>query len=539
MALTAAARQALERSSPVVRGDDDGASGSMAHYGIACPLRVDGKLFGVVAVEASGAVEQQRAVMQLLQWGATWLEFLVQREASAVTGRLVSLVEVIAAGLEQPRFEAAATAAATELSRALACSRVSIGFVKAGRARLRAVSHTARFTGEASLVRAIEATMDEALDQGVLIVHPGDRAGPLRVTRAHEALAACPGSGSVCTVPFGDDRELHGAITLERVGDQGFDAPSVELCEAVAALAGPILESKRLEDRWLPAKIGDSVWTGLRQLFGPRYFRHKLVAVALTAIVAFLATATGRYQVIAPAAVESTVQRVVAAPRDGYLAQASVRAGDVVRQGQLMARLDTEELELERTRLVSEREQLAKEHREAFVTDSRARARILDARMSQVEAQLELIDVKLSRSRLTTPFDGVVVFGDLSQSLGAAVARGETLFQVAPLDAQRVVMEVDERDVSALREGQTGEIRLTALAQEALSVTVARVTPMSTAREGRNFFRVEARLHAADDGLRPGMQGIARIDVDERRLVWIWTHELLDWLRLQLWRWYP
>ena len=54
--LTAAARLALEKSCPVVRGGDDGTPGAMASvYGIACPLLVDGKLFGVVAVQAHGA----------------------------------------------------------------------------------------------------------------------------------------------------------------------------------------------------------------------------------------------------------------------------------------------------------------------------------------------------------------------------------------------------------------------------------------------------------------------------------------------------
>jgi hypothetical protein len=34
---------------------------------------------------------------------------------------------------------------------------------------------------------------------------------------------------------------------------------------------------------------------------------------------------------------------------------------------------------------------------------------------------------------------------------------------------------------------------------------------------------------------RPGMAGEARIDVENRRLAWIWTHRLIDFLRLKLW----
>jgi RND family efflux transporter MFP subunit len=490
-------------------------------------------------VEARGAVEQQRAVMQLLQWGASWLEFLVQREASAVTGRLVNLVEVIAAGLEHQGFAAAATSAATELSRALACRRVSIGFVAGKSARVRALSHSARFAGNASLIRAIEAAMDEALDQRAVITTPDVAGATPRILRAHEALADASASGSICTVPFGDDQGMYGAITVERDGSGGFDRPSVELCEAVAALIGPILNSKRLEDRWLAAKAMDSLGALLRRLFGPRHLKLKLGAAAVTSVAVFLAAASGMHRVSAPALVEATVQRVVAAPRDGFLAAAEVRAGDVVQEGQLMASLDTEQLDLERMKLASEREQVLKEHREAFATGSRAQARILDARLRQVAARLDLIDAQLARSRLLAPFDGVVISGDLEQALGSAVERGQALFQVAPLDAQRVVIEVDERDVGSVRAGQSATLRLTSLASETLDLSVERVLPMSTPEKGRNFFRVEARLDHQDDGLRAGMQGIAKIDIEERRLAWIWTHELTEWLRMRLWRWQP
>lgn len=38
--------------------------------------------------------------------------------------------------------------------------------------------------------------------------------------------------------------------------------------------------------------------------------------------------------------------------------------------------------------------------------------------------------------------------------------------------------------------------------------------------------------------LRPGMEGVGRIEMGEARLVTIWTRELIDWLRLNLWQWW-
>ena len=37
----------------------------------------------------------------------------------------------------------------------------------------------------------------------------------------------------------------------------------------------------------------------------------------------------------------------------------------------------------------------------------------------------------------------------------------------------------------------------------------------------------------------PGVEGVAKVVVGERRLIWIWTHEAVEWLRLKLWAWLP
>jgi hypothetical protein len=39
--------------------------------------------------------------------------------------------------------------------------------------------------------------------------------------------------------------------------------------------------------------------------------------------------------------------------------------------------------------------------------------------------------------------------------------------------------------------------------------------------------------------LRPGMEGIAKIEIDQRPLLWVWTRGLVEWLRLRLWEWTP
>ncbi|MGH8736376.1 MAG: efflux RND transporter periplasmic adaptor subunit, partial [Burkholderiales bacterium] len=161
------------------------------------------------------------------------------------------------------------------------------------------------------------------------------------------------------------------------------------------------------------------------------------------------------------------------------------------------------------------------------------------AQISESEAELSLVDDRLARATLVAPFDGVVVAGDLSQLLGTPVEQGKVLFQVAPLDAYRVILEVDERDIDQVRVGQQGELALSGMPSHPLHFTVRQITPASTAQEGRNYFRVEAQLQNPSARLRPGMEGVGKIDAGKRKLIWIWTHGLVDWLRLWVWKWLP
>jgi multidrug efflux pump subunit AcrA (membrane-fusion protein) len=148
-----------------------------------------------------------------------------------------------------------------------------------------------------------------------------------------------------------------------------------------------------------------------------------------------------------------------------------------------------------------------------------------------------LTDRQLARSRVTAPFDGVVIKGDLTQSLGAPVRRGDVLLTIAPANEFRLVVEVDERDINAVRPGQTGRVALGAYSDRALAFKVERVTPVAANHEDSNFFEVVGTLQEMPPALRPGLQGVAKIDAGSAPLAWIWTHRALGWLRLTLWSW--
>jgi multidrug resistance efflux pump len=205
----------------------------------------------------------------------------------------------------------------------------------------------------------------------------------------------------------------------------------------------------------------------------------------------------------------------------------------------VLCKLDDRDLQLERSKWSSQEEQSLKEYYEALGHRNAPQVQVLAAQIDQAKAQVALIDDQLSRTKVSAPFDGMVVSGDLSQSLGSPVERGQVLFEVAPLEAYRIILQVDERDIAEVAQGQRGHIVLAGFPNEPLPFTVEKLTPVSTSNEGRNYFRVEARLQSTPERIRPGMEGVGKIEIDRRRLIWIWTHEVVDWARLKLWQWLP
>ena len=515
-----------------------GAAVGQAPDVMACPIMVDDRLFGVVSFEMTARAQaKQRAALQVLTWGIAWLELLARDWAGSAAGRLGIVVETIARAVAHDTCKAAAIAVVNELARQLNCERVTIGFRDGQDMKVTAMSNTASLEESANLVRAVSAAMNEAVDQDKLVVLPVADNDQGVLVRAHEQLRAQFGADAICTMPFSHNGEVLGALSIERNRKRTFDTQTLALCETVAAVVGPILQIKR--DAHLPGlvKLRNAWRRQLAKLAGRGHLSLKTGIVAVAGLVLFLAFARGDFRIDAEAQLEGKVQRVVVAPFDGYIAEAPARAGDIVERDQLLARLEDRDLKLEHAKWSGERAQLLKSQREALAKHERAEISILHARREQAEAELALAEEKLARTQLKAPLAGIVVSGDLSQSLGAPIERGEVLFEVAPLDAYRIMLEIDERDIAHVQPGQRGELALSGLPHQRHAFSVERILPVSTARDGGNFFRVEARLADPADSLRPGMAGVGKIDAGERRLIWIWTHGLTDWLRLALWKW--
>lgn len=511
---------------------------------VAYPVEADGEVHGAVVLDVVARPEAQlQGVLRQLLWGAGWLEALLRRQGA---GRESRTLERAAAGLDllqatqqHRELGAAAIALVNELATRVQADRVSVGVMRKGTLKLQAISRTAWFEPNSQLVEAIENAMEEAIDQDAAIALPQPAQARTRVNVAHRDLAARAGAAAVLGVPLASSGRCIGALLLERSDGPAFDADTVLLVEVVGELVAPGLERLVERERWIAGRWVEQLAALRDRLLGPRSPTLKLGAIVAAAALVFLVFAEGQFRVSARTLIEGATQRAVVAPFESFLAEAHVRAGDRVTAGQLLARIDDRDLQLERVRWASEKEQSERKYRDALARRDRVASRILAAQVGQADAQLALVEEKLARTRLAAPFDGIVVSGDLSQLLGAPLEQGKVLFELAPLDAYRVVLQVDERDIGYVAPAQRGELALAGHTASTLPFTVKTVTSVSTPRDGRNYFRVEAALEEAPPALRPGMEGVGKVTAGEASLAWIWTRTFTDWARIALWSWLP
>lgn len=538
--LVAVSKLAIQRKESVVNSNvSQGRDDSQMFDYLATPVIIDEQFIGIVAVKTTQQNEQQQnKTLNALSVGTKWLA-MAQSTEQVSDDFYVTVVRLSVNCLQQPSLKKAYSVLINEFTREYHCDRVAIGELKHHHTQVIALSNSARFDDRSNLIRAISAAMDESVDQDKVTVYPPIEQEQTAITYAHADLARKYGNGAICTIPLVYNESVFAVLTMERPENKPFDQLTINACEQILGLISPFLKLKQDDELLFIQKASNSVENFVAELIGFQYIGLKLLLIAMIAFISFAMVTESDFRIHADAVLEGKIQRVVSAPIDGFISSANVRAGDTVLKQGVMATMDDVDLKLEKIKLSAEQQQVKREYREAMANRDLVQVRVLNAQLAQIEAKINLKNEQLQRTVIQAPFDGLVIEGDLSQSLGAPVDRGDSLFTIAPLDGYRVILKVNERSISHIRHGQKGVLALSSLADRKFPLTIEKITEVANTEDGSNVFRVEAALSDLPKILRPGMEGVGKIEIGRKKLFWIWTHELVDWVKLWVWSWLP
>ncbi len=212
----------------------------------------------------------------------------------------------------------------------------------------------------------------------------------------------------------------------------------------------------------------------------------------------------------------------VAAGEEGLVQRVLLEEGNALRAGATLAVLDGRDVEIELTaaraglgeqRALADQagEKLARAEKlfsgnslaEEEYRDHLHRRKILEQQIQRAQAQIALLEERLSKKTVRAPFDGILARKLVEE--GQWLQRGGTVGEIADISSLEVIAEVPELLVPRLRRDSPVEVRADALAG-ACAARLLAVLPRGT--PGARTLAVRLRLDNPDSPrgrLLPGM----------------------------------
>lgn len=449
--------------------------------------------------------------------------------------RLRKSLETLSAVNQQKKFVGAAMAFCNEVAAKWQCERASLGFLKGRYVKLKAMSHTEDFSRKMKVVQDIESAMEESLDQDTEILSPATKESAY-ISRAADALSNRYGPLTVLSLPLRLDGKALAVLTVERPAEKAFSPAEIEALRLTCELCTARLHDLYEYDRWFGVAVAARTRRIAAAVVGPTHTWIKLTAVLFCAAVVFLIFGKGQYRAEAPFVLEATIQQVIPAPFDGYIETVNVEVGDEVEAGTtILGTLDTAELNLNLATARADKAGYLKEVAAYRDAGDIAQSQISRAKADRMDAQIKLLEYQINQAKLVSPISGVVVKGDLKREIWAPVKVGDVLFEVCPLESLRSQLLVPEDRIYDIKIGQEGFLATASYPGQRIKFTVERISPIAEVVNQRNIFKVRVTLHETYDWMRPGMEGVAKVSIGERKYTWIWSRKIVNWVRMKLW----
>ena len=241
------------------------------------------------------------------------------------------------------------------------------------------------------------------------------------------------------------------------------------------------------------------VLIGLVIGFVPRWFaRHKLMveeksdSVPSVGVISPVVSKPD-FSTPLPAEVQAFVQASIHARTSGYLKNWYVDIGDAVTNGQLLAEIETPELDQQILQAQAELDQAKAALDLSKITADRWTDLLKTASVSEQEtaektsdlalkkAEVEAANANLQRlqqlkifDRLTAPFDGTVTMRNTDIGQLIAANSGPELFRIAQINPLRVYVQVPQPLIHAITPGQTAQLTFQELPGRTFDAKVTR-----------------------------------------------------------------
>ena len=466
------------------------------------------------------AAQNASALSNSLETRLNELEDLV-RQADTESQHTAALLDLLTRLDGATDLREGCYALVNELRDYLQSNRVALGIRRGGKGacRLSAVSGIARFDKRSDMAKTIESALDEAILRDDVGIWPQSEEDDRHAMLALRKAASQDDTRSAICSPLRDREGVAiGAWMFLDTEPADSDSQKFNLIRAFEQPIATRLDALRRAESNLLVRL-------LRSIARHWHTWKGKVAVAIVLLLFAAMAMPLPYKVKCDCTLEPVKRRFVAAPFEGTLEKSQVKPGDIVSQGDLLARMDGREIRWKRAGLIADQQQAGKKRDSALAAQKYAEAQIAKLEMERLDLEIRLLDDRADHLLIKSPLDGIVASGDLERAEGAPLTIGQSLFEIAPLDKMIVEVAIPHEDIAYVNEGQRVSVRLDAYPNQSWDLQVEKIHPRSEIRDNKNVFIAETTVANEHGTLRPGMNGRSKIVTPKRSLGWILFHK--------------
>ncbi len=415
------------------------------------------------------------------------------------------------------------------------CQQIVFGVPHGQHCEVIAVSGTDTFKASSPGVIAIQQAMEEACDVRETVAYQAApalvkyRALPVHIQWANASRS------SVCTVVLKNDLRCVAVVSFRRDGSQGFS--EIEIGELEKMLSGftAAIELAIAGQRTLWKHFRDESIRFTRSAFLPKSNVGKYVRIGLLVAAACFALGWAPYRPTHPCIVVPANLTQSLAPFEMQLKEARVHSGDYVKKGDVLACFETRLFEIEKAKLISQRDQAEIDVRAALVEGNAAAASLHKASARVFQQQLNAVNKKIELCTIVAPDDGMVVSADLEERIGQVFAQGQPVLSFSPMDRFTLEIRIPEDLARHIEPEQFGSFVTASDPGNHLRYQIRSISGAAEVIDGKNVLVARADLDAGSDHLRQGMEGYARTSTGWRPIPWIVFHRAYDYLCTLFW----
>ena len=447
----------------------------------------------------------------------------------------VDVLEILSKIIFQEKFLLASMFLVNEVATRFNCSQVSFGWEKGSYINPIAISHIEKFDKNMESIRSLEALYEESADQNEEILYPLQELGDT-IVFAHHHYVDKTKATEVISLPFRLDGRVVGVMSCEKINGS-FSDEELMLLRLLSNYITPWLKEVHDKDRWFTTRLLLNTRNSLAKFFTLKHTFLKFSVIVLSAFIIYASLSTWNFKVEVVASLETDNIAFISAPFNGLVYSVNVHAGDKVKKGDNLLSFDKDELYLKELEALADINKYKSESKKARAKKSLADMRVALLKEKEAKLSLKRVEYYLKKSDIITPLTGVIITGDKEELLGAPVEKGELLFKVAQSTDLYLKLKIPESSIDELNTSLGGEFALLSSPDKKYHFIIENIIPIAEVDNSEgNVFIAQAKVVDVPEGWwRAGMSGVAKIEVGKRNILWILTHDSIEFLRMYFW----